>query len=51
MECKYEFNFAKSKVTSFASNNADIVGGSSTDININPNIIIRTNESPILFWI
>jgi TonB-linked SusC/RagA family outer membrane protein len=36
----------KSKVTSLPSNNADIVGGSSTDININPNIIIRTNESP-----
>ncbi|MGL5113555.1 MAG: SusC/RagA family TonB-linked outer membrane protein [Flavobacterium sp.] len=38
--------FQKSKVTSLPSNNADIVGGSSTDININPNIIIRTNESP-----
>ena len=36
----------KSIVTSLPSNNADIIGGSSTDININPNIIIRTNESP-----
>lgn len=38
--------FQKSIVTSLPSNNADIIGGSSTDININPNIIIRTNESP-----
>ncbi|CAM2973117.1 TonB-linked outer membrane protein, SusC/RagA family [Flavobacterium succinicans] len=36
----------KSVVTSLPSGNADIVGGSSSDININPNIIIRTNESP-----
>jgi TonB-linked SusC/RagA family outer membrane protein len=36
----------KSLVTSLPSNNADLIGGSSSDININPNIIIRTNESP-----
>jgi TonB-linked SusC/RagA family outer membrane protein len=36
----------KSLVTALPSNNADIVGGSSTDININPNIIIRKDESP-----
>lgn len=36
----------KSEVTSLPSNNADIIGGSSSDVNINPNIIIRTNESP-----
>ncbi len=36
----------ESIVTSLPSDNADIIGGSSTDININPNIIIRTNESP-----
>ena len=35
----------KSEVTSLPSNNADIIGGSSSDVNINPNIIIRTNES------
>jgi len=36
----------ESLVTSLPSNNADLIGGSSSDININPNIIIRTNESP-----
>lgn len=36
----------KSVVTSLPTNNADIIGGSSSDVNINPNIIIRTNESP-----
>ncbi len=36
----------KSIVTELPSNNADLVGGSSTDININPNIIIRVDESP-----
>jgi TonB-linked SusC/RagA family outer membrane protein len=36
----------ESEVTSLPTNNADIIGGSSTDININPNIIIRTGESP-----
>jgi TonB-dependent starch-binding outer membrane protein SusC len=38
--------FQESVVKSLPQNNADIVGGSSTDININPNIIIRVNESP-----
>jgi TonB-linked SusC/RagA family outer membrane protein len=38
--------FQESVVKSLPQNNADIVGGSSTDININPNIVIRTNESP-----
>lgn len=36
----------ESVVTSLPSNNSDLIGGSSTDVNINPNIIIRTNESP-----
>jgi TonB-linked SusC/RagA family outer membrane protein len=38
--------FQKSVVKSLPLNNSDIVGGSSTDININPNIVIRVNESP-----
>ena len=38
--------FQESVVKSLPQNNADIVGGSSTDINVNPNIIIRVNESP-----
>jgi TonB-dependent starch-binding outer membrane protein SusC len=33
------------KVTELPNNGADIVGGSSTDININPNLIIREGES------
>jgi TonB-linked SusC/RagA family outer membrane protein len=37
----------KSLVTSLPSNNADILPSpSTTDINVNPNIIIRHNESP-----
>lgn len=36
----------ESVVTSLPSNNADLIGGSSSDVNINPNIIIRANESP-----
>ncbi len=38
--------FQKSLTTSLPNNSADLVGGSSTDININPNIIIRLDESP-----
>lgn len=33
------------KIVALPNNGADIIGGSSTDININPNIIIRQGES------
>jgi len=33
------------KIVSLPNNGADIIGGSSTDVNINPNIIIRQGES------
>ncbi len=36
----------KSVITSLPNNSADIIGGSSTDINIKPNIVIRLDESP-----
>jgi TonB-dependent starch-binding outer membrane protein SusC len=35
----------KNKVISLPNNNIDIIGGSSTDVNIRPNIIVRTGES------
>jgi TonB-dependent starch-binding outer membrane protein SusC len=35
----------KNKVFNLPNNSADIIGGSSTDINIQPNIIIREGES------
>ena len=38
--------FQESVVTSLPQNNADIINGSSTEITIQPNIIIRTGESP-----
>jgi TonB-linked SusC/RagA family outer membrane protein len=38
--------FQESLVKSLPLNNSDIVGGSSNDINVNPNIVIRVNESP-----
>jgi TonB-linked SusC/RagA family outer membrane protein len=37
--------FQKNVVTKLPNNGADILGGSSSDININPNIIIREGES------
>lgn len=38
------FTTVKNKVTSLPNNNSDIVGGTTTDINISPNIIIRNDE-------
>ena len=37
--------FQKNVVTKLPNNGADIVGGSSSDVNISPNIIIRQGES------
>lgn len=39
------FTSVKNKVLALPNNNADIVGGTTTDINIQPNIILRAGES------
>jgi TonB-linked SusC/RagA family outer membrane protein len=41
----FNITLQESLVTSLPGGN-DLVGGSSTDINVNPNIIVRENESP-----
>lgn len=37
--------FAKNKIVALPNDGADIIGGSSSDVNIQPNIIIREGES------